>query len=175
MRHSCRTLLWGTAPKLAFLAIAKIWQLPHVATTFAKDTFARKNLECVSCLVCFLRGSGVLVFLQESHVKSAERAFRTRLPQKLTLQVCKASVSYNSSSKIHASSRQNKHSVRDFLQQSSWEAGSPIGAHTHTHTHQAALPSSFAIPAPPNNTRPHANPNVTATFTSATPCNLTIP
>ena len=30
------------------------------------------------------------------------------------------------------------------------------------HTRHAALPSSFAIPAPPNNIRSHANPNVTA-------------
>ena len=43
------------------------------------------------------------------------------------------------------------------------------------HTHHAALPSSFAIPAPPNNIRSHANPNVTATFTSTTTHNLTIP
>ena len=48
-----------------------------------------------------------------------------------------------------------------------------IGAHTHTH--HAALPSSFAIPAPTNNIRSHADPNVTATFTSTTTHNLTIP
>ena len=66
-------------------------------------------------------------FLQKSHVKSPKRAFRTRLPQKVTRQVSKTSVSYE-------------------------------------HTHHAALPSSFAIPAPPNNTRTLANPNVTTTF-----------
>ena len=43
------------------------------------------------------------------------------------------------------------------------------------HTRHAVLPSSFAIPAAPNNTRSHANPNVTATFTSTTTHNLTIP
>ena len=43
------------------------------------------------------------------------------------------------------------------------------------HTHHAGLPSSFAIPAPPINVRSHANPNVTATFTSTTTHNLTIP
>ena len=47
--------------------------------------------------------------------------------------------------------------------------------HPSEHTHRAALPSSFAIPAPPNNTRSHANPNVTATFTSTATHNLTIP
>ena len=47
--------------------------------------------------------------------------------------------------------------------------------HPSEHTHRAALPSSFAIPAPPNNTRSHANPNVTATFTSTTTHNLTVP
>ena len=35
--------------------------------------------------------------------------------------------------------------------------------HPSEHTHHAALPSRFASPAPPNNTRSHANPNVTAT------------
>ena len=47
--------------------------------------------------------------------------------------------------------------------------------HPSEHTHHAALPSSFAIAAPPNNIRSHANPNVTATFTSTTTHNLTIP
>ena len=47
--------------------------------------------------------------------------------------------------------------------------------HPSEHTHHAALPSSFASPAPPNNTRSHANPNVTATFTSTTTHDLTIP
>ena len=79
-------------------------------------------------------------------VKSPKRAFRSKLRQSL----------------------QNERFVRDFLQKSS--------AHPHrSHTHHAALPSSFAIPAPPNNTRSHANPNVTATFTSTTTHNLTIP
>ena len=86
-------------------------------------------------------------FLQKSHVKSPKRAFRRRLPQELTCQ-----------------SLPNERFVRDFLRQ----AEAPIGA-------QAALPSSFAIPAPPNNTHSHANPYVTATFTSTTTHNLTIP
>ena len=47
--------------------------------------------------------------------------------------------------------------------------------HPSEHTHHAALPSSFASPAPPNNTRSHANPTVTATFTSTTTHDLTIP
>ena len=50
-------------------------------------------------------------FLQKSHVKSPKRAFRTRLPQKLTRQ-----------------SLQNERFARDFLQKSSGET--PIGAHT---------------------------------------------
>ena len=84
------------------------------------------------------------------------------------------------------SSPQNERFVRDFIKNShvkvcktnvSHETSSkspaetPIGAHTH----HAALPSSFAIPAPPNDTRSHANPNVTATFTSTTTHNLPIP
>ena len=120
-----------------------------------------------------------------SHVKSPKRAFRTRLPQKLTRQVSKTSVWYETSSKTHRSSLQKEHFVRDFLQNS--HVKSPKRAfrtrlppkvkrkHPSEHTHHAALPSSFAIPAPPNNTHSHANPNVTATFTSTTIHNLTIP
>ena len=84
-------------------------------------------------------------------VKSPKRAFHTRLPQKLTSQRV-----------------QHERFVRDFLQKSSRK-------HPSEHTHHAALPSSFAIPAPPNNIRSHANPNVTATFTSTTTHNLTTP
>ena len=73
---------------------------------------------------------------------------RTRLPPKLTCQ-----------------SLQNEHFVRV-------KRKHPL---EHTHTHHAALPSSFASPAPPNNTRSHANPTVTATFTSTTTHDLTIP
>ena len=98
-------------------------------------------------------------FLQKSRVKSPKRAFRTRLPPKVTCQVSKTSVSYETpskghtsslvsyetSSKCHVSSLQNERFVRDFLQNShvkvckasiSYETSSksqaetPIGAHT---------------------------------------------
>ena len=85
-------------------------------------------------------------FLQKSRVKSPKRAFCTRLPPKVTCQ-----------------SLQNEHFVRVKRK------------HPSEHTHHAALPSSFASPAPPNNTRSHANPTVTATFTSTTTHDLTIP
>ena len=97
-----------------------------------------------------------------------------------TLRGCKTSVSYETASKSHTSSLQNERFVRDFLQIS--HVKSPKRAfrprlppkrafrtrlppkvkrkHPSEHTHHAALPSRFAIPAPPNNTRSHANPNV---------------
>ena len=61
-------------------------------------------------------------FLQKSRVKSQKRAFRTRLPPKVTRQVSKTSVSYETSSKSHTSSLQNERFVRDFLQKSRCEA-----------------------------------------------------
>ena len=61
-------------------------------------------------------------FLQKSRVKSQKRAFRTRLPPKVTRQVSKTSVSYETSSKSHTSSLQNEHFVRDILQKSRCEA-----------------------------------------------------
>ena len=106
-------------------------------------------------------------FLEKSHIKSPKRAFRTRLPQKVTRQVSKTSVSYETSSKTHTS-KSAKRAFRTRL------PPKVKRKHPSEHTHHAVLPSSFAIPAPPNNTRSHANPNVTATFTS-TAHNLTIP
>ena len=54
-----------------------------------------------------------------------------RLPQKVTRQVSKTSVSYETSSKSHSSSLQNERFVRDFLQKSS--------GNTHRSTHHAPL------------------------------------
>ena len=124
-------------------------------------------------------------FLQKSRVKSQKRAFRTRLPPKVTRQVSKTSVSYETSSKSHAARLQDERFVRDFLQKSRVKSQKRAfrtrlppkvqRKHPSEHTHHAALPSNFAIPAPPNDTRSHANPNVTATFTSTTTHNLPIP
>ena len=84
-------------------------------------------------------------FLQKSRVKSPKRAFRTRLPPKVTRQVSKTSVSYETSSKSHMSSLQNERFVRDIFQNShvkvcktsvsyktssKSQAETPIGAHT---------------------------------------------
>ena len=66
-----------------------------------------------SCRALFVRD-----FLQKSRCEAARRAFRTRLPPKVTRQVSKTSVSYETSSKSHTSSLQNERFVRDFLQKS---------------------------------------------------------
>ena len=91
-----------------------------------------------------------------------------RSPQRVASQVSKTSVSYETSSKTHTS-KSVKRAFRTRL------PPKVKRKHPSEHTHHAALPSSFAIPAPPNNIRSHANPNVTATFTSTTTHNLTIP
>ena len=105
MGHSCRTLLWDTL-------------VGHSSyeTSSKSHTSILQNER-------FVRD-----FLQKSHVKSPKRAFRTRLPPKVTCQVSKTSmsktsVSYDTSSKSHVSSLQNEHVqnerfVRDFLQKS---------------------------------------------------------
>ena len=91
-----------------------------------------------------------------------------RSPQSVARQVSKTSVSYETSSKTHTS-KSAKRAFRTRL------PPKVKRKHPSEHTHHAALPSSFAIPAPPNNIRSHAiNPNVTATFTSTTTHNLTI-
>ena len=95
------------------------------------------------------------------------------------------STSGHCTSKSHTSSLQNERFVRDFLKKLTCQSLQSERfvrdflqvkrKHPSEHTHHAALPSSFAIPAPPNNTRSHANPDVTATFTSTATHNLTIP
>ena len=92
-----------------------------------------------------------------------------RSPQRVARQVSKTSVSYETSSLKTHTSKFAKRAFRTIL------PPKVKRKHPSEHTHHAALPSSFAIPAPPNNIRSHANPNVTATFTSTTTHNLTIP
>ena len=91
-----------------------------------------------------------------------------RSPQRVARQVSKTSVLYETSSKTHTS-KSAKRAFRTRL------PPKVKRKHPSEHTHHAALPSSFTIPAPPNNIRSHANPTVTATFTSTTTHNLTIP
>ena len=100
-------------------------------------------------------------FLQKSRVQSPK--------------VCKTSVSRETFSKSHTSSLQNERFARDFLKNShvkvcAMSVSCETAQKSSGNTHRSA-----DIPAPPNNTRSHANPNVTATFTSTTTHNLTIP
>ena len=83
--------------------------------------------------------SGTPRYLQKSHVKSpnshlksAKQAFRTRLPPKVTRQVSKTSVSFETSSKTHMSksAKLNERFARGFLQKSSGKL------HRSTHIKQ---------------------------------------
>ena len=117
--HSCGTLLWVTLVGNSCGTL--LWDTPvgHSCGILVWDTLAGH-----SC--------GTLV----GH--SARRACRTRLPPKVTRQVSKTSVSYETSSKSHTSSLQNERFVRDFLK-----------THTSKSAKRAFCTSSFAIPAPP--------------------------
>ena len=132
MGYSCRTLLWDTL--VGHSCGTLLYRAHSSYETSSKSHAARLQDER------FVRD-----FLQKSHVKSQKRAFLTRLPPKVTRQVSKTSVSYETSSKSHMSSPQNERFVRDFLKNShvkvcktnvSHETSSkspaetPIGAHT---------------------------------------------
>ena len=140
MGHGCGTLLWDTL---------SIWDtlvghtLRGCKTSVSYETSSKSHTSSPQ------NERFVRDFLQKSHVKSPKRAFRTRLPHKLTCQ-----------------SLQNERFVRDFLQKSS--------GNTHRST-RITHPCQAVLRSPPNNTRSHANPNVTATFTSTTTHNLMIP
>ena len=112
MGHSCRTLLWDTP----------VGHTLGCKTSFSYETSSKSHASSLK------NERFVRDFLQKSHVKSPKRAFRTRLPPKVTRQVPKTNVF-----------------VRDFLENShvkvcktnvSHETSSkspaetPIGAHT---------------------------------------------
>ena len=138
MGHYCGTLLQGTLVGNSCRAF-----LSHsCGRTLLSDTlvgtlvgFCRTGLVCKSQLLCLqapkvtpqVRKTSVSYetsskihssslqnkrfardFLKTSHLKSAKQAFRTRPPPTVTHQVCKTSVSYETSSKSHASSLQNE-------------------------------------------------------------------
>ena len=107
---SCRTLLWDTL-------------VGHSCGTLLWDTLVGHSCRAHSSNETSSKSHAsslknerfVQDFLQKSHVKSPKRAFRTRLPPKVTRQVSKTSVSFETSSKSHMSSPQNERFVRDFL------------------------------------------------------------
>ena len=168
--HSCRTLLWDTPPpshetlrgcktSVSYETRTRLTQKPRVKsekrpfpTRLPPKVTRRVSKTSVSYETSSKRHAARLQderfvrdFLQKSHVESPKRAFRTRLPPNVTLRGCKTSVSYETSSKSHASSLKNERFARDFLQKShvkvcktnvSHETSSkspaetPIGAHT---------------------------------------------
>ena len=168
LRHHERRVATQSARTLEAVTRAFRTRLPPKVTLRGCKTSVSYETSSKSHASSLQNEHFVRDFLQKSHVKSPKRAFRTRLLQKVTRQVSKTSVSYETSSKTHMS-KSAKRAFRARL------PPKVKRKHPSEHTHHAALPSSFAIPAPPSNTGSHANPNVTATFTSTTTHNLTIP
>ena len=120
--HSCRKLLWDTLVGHSCRTLLRDTLVRHSCGTLLRDTLVGHSCGTRDCL--------------KSH---------TRLPPKVTRQVSKTSVSYESSSKSHTSSLQNERFVRDILQNShvkvcktsvSYETSSkkPSG-NTHRSTH----------------------------------------
>ena len=176
MGHSCRALLWDT---LVGHSCDLLWDTLIACGTLSRDTLVRHSCgtrlrdtlvghsaghSCGTLYASRLQNERfVRDFLQMSHVKSPKRAFRTRLPPKVTRQVSKTSVSYETSSKSHMSSPQNERFVRDFLKNShvkvcktnvSRETSSksqpetPIGAHTSRSPAKQFRDSSPSKPHP---------------------------
>ena len=98
MGHSCRTLLWD-APVGHTLRT----RLPPKVTLRGCKTSVSFETSSKSHASSLKNERFLRDFLQKSHVKSPKRAFRTRLPPKVTCQVPKTSVSYETSSKTHMS------------------------------------------------------------------------
>ena len=103
MGHSCRTLLWDTPVGHTPVGHTLRTRLPPKVTLRGCKTSVLYETSSKSHASSLKNERFVRDFLQKSHVKSPKRAFRTRLPPKVTCQVPKTSVSYETSSKTHTS------------------------------------------------------------------------
>ena len=101
MGHSCRTLLWDTLVGIVGHTLRT--RLPPKVTLRGCKTSVSYETSSKSHASSLKNEHFVRDFLQKSHVKSPKRAVRTRLPPKVTRQVSKTSVSYETSSKTHTS------------------------------------------------------------------------
>ena len=158
MGHSCGTLLWDTlvghsCETLLWDTVARHSCGPLLCDTQVSKTSLSYETSSKSHTSSLKHEHFVRDFLQKSHVKSPKRAFRTRLPPKVTRQGSKTSVSYETSSKTHIS----KFAKRAF---------------------RTRLPPKVKRKHPsrsPAQQFRDSHPTVTATFTSTTPHNPTIP
>ena len=139
--HSCGTLLWDT--HLEHSCGTLLWDplVGHSCGTLLWDTLVGHSCRAHSPNETSSKSHASSLknerfvgdFLQKSHAKSPKRAFRARLPPKVTRQVSKTSVSYETSSKSHMSSPQKERFVRDFLKltcQRAHTSRSPLVGHS---------------------------------------------
>ena len=179
MGHSCRTLLWDTPVGHSCGTLLRDTLVRHSCRTLLRDTLVGHS--CWTLIWDTLVGHSCGTLLQDTLVGHScgtllwdtlvghscdtpvGHTLRTRLPPKVTRQVSKTSVLYETSSKSHTPSLQNERFVRDFLQKShvkspkrafhtrlppkvtcqvpktsvSYETSS--NSHVKEHTHHAAL------------------------------------
>ena len=96
--HSCGTLLHVTLGHSRRTLWSDTVVLQVYKTSVSYETFSKGHTSSLQN-ERFARD-----FLKNSHLKSAKQAFRSRLPPKVTRQVCKTSVSYETSSKSRVKS-----------------------------------------------------------------------
>ena len=125
MGHSCRTLLWDTPVGHTLRT-----RLPPKVTLRGCKTSVSYKTSSKSHASSLKNERFIRDFLLKSHVKSPKRAFRTRLPPKVTCQVPKTSVSYETSSKTLSNSA--KRTFRTRL------PPKVNRKHPSEHTHRAA-------------------------------------
>ena len=101
LRHHERRVATRSAHTLEAVTRAFRTRLPLKVTLRGRKTSVSYETSSESHASSLQNERFVRDFLQKSHVRSPKRAFRTRLPQKVTRQVSKTSVSYKTSSKTH--------------------------------------------------------------------------
>ena len=130
--YSCRTLLWDTLVGHSagtLLQGTLRTRLPPKVTRQVSQTSVSYETSSKSHMSSLPNERFVRDFLQKSRVKSPKRAFRTRLPPKVTCQ-----------------SLQNEHFVRDFLQKSS--------RNTRRSTHTSRSPAKQFRESSPSKQHP---------------------
>ena len=113
MGYSCKTFLWDTPVGYTLRT-----RLPPKVTLRGCKTSVSYETSSKSHASSLKNERFVRDFLQKTHVKSPKRAFRTRLPPKVTCQVPKQTIRTRLPQKLSCQSPQNERFVRNFLQKS---------------------------------------------------------
>ena len=158
--HSCTTLWWETLVRHSCLALLRNTLVGHSCLSLLWETLVGHSAE-QSCRT--------LLWDTKLYVTLVERARRTLWADTVVLQVCKTSVTYETSSAVHARSHANPNVAATFTSTTTRNLAIPCACHgnllVHTsNAHKAQMPRNVISATPRNLTTPSAcHENCTST------------